>query len=147
MTKEDKNIIHPDHYTRLDPQPWDVIIDWRLDGIEAPILKYLARAGYKEGEDKIKDLGKSLTYTKKLREAWERDMYLVERLHLLRWLPGEGPRYSNSELVYKWALVGGKAAIIPSINWLHKVTVNFEIEHVVGLVMALEDLIKQEEKE
>lgn len=49
----------PDHYTRLDPEPIDVIRAWDLPWCPANALKYIARYRYKGGKD---DLRKAIHY-------------------------------------------------------------------------------------
>jgi hypothetical protein len=70
MSKEDLDSLlhHPKHYTRLDPEPWDVAITWGLGALEGAILKYLARAGHKDGEDRLSALRKALTYAVRLNQ-------------------------------------------------------------------------------
>lgn len=51
----------PPHYTRLNPQPIEVIEAWNLPFHEAQVLKYIARAGYKDGQ-LLTDLEKAQEY-------------------------------------------------------------------------------------
>ena len=51
------NSIQPLHYTRLDPQPKDVIRDWGLNFNLGSAVKYISRAGHKD--DIIQDLKKA----------------------------------------------------------------------------------------
>ncbi|WP_276905516.1 DUF3310 domain-containing protein [Faecalibaculum rodentium] len=51
----------PDHY-RLNPEPIDVIKGWDLGFCLGNVLKYIARAGRKEGESRDKDLHKAMEY-------------------------------------------------------------------------------------
>lgn len=51
----------PAHY-RLDPEPIDVIRGWNLGFCLGNVLKYIARAGRKEGESRDKDLHKAMEY-------------------------------------------------------------------------------------
>jgi len=44
-------VINPPHYTRLSPQPIDVIRAWDLNWCRGSALKYIARAGHKGPED------------------------------------------------------------------------------------------------
>ncbi len=55
---------HPSHYTRLTPQPLEVIEAWGLDFHAAQVLKYLARAGYKGSA--LEDLKKARFYLDRL---------------------------------------------------------------------------------
>lgn len=60
---EGKNPIEPEHYTRLKPEPLDVIEAWGLAFHEAQVLKYISRAGVKGGEEKrLEDLKKAAFY-------------------------------------------------------------------------------------
>ncbi len=53
----------PAHYTRLKPEPMQVIEAWELDFQLGSALKYLARAGHKGGPaDEILDLKKSVSF-------------------------------------------------------------------------------------
>lgn len=60
MSDHDEDLIDPDHYTVLKPQPIDVIEAWKLGPHEANVLKYVARAPYKGKE--IRDLKKAIWY-------------------------------------------------------------------------------------
>ncbi|WP_301007617.1 DUF3310 domain-containing protein, partial [Faecalibaculum rodentium] len=51
----------PDHY-RLNPEPIDVIRGWNLGFCLGNVIKYLARAGHKEGESRDSDLHKAMEY-------------------------------------------------------------------------------------
>lgn len=54
---------NPSHYSDLNPEPLDVIERWRLPFHEAQVLKYIARAGRKGGEEKrVEDLKKARVY-------------------------------------------------------------------------------------
>ena len=53
---------YDDHYKNLSPQPIEVIENWGLDFHLANVLKYIARAGKKEGESELKDLEKAKVY-------------------------------------------------------------------------------------
>lgn len=50
------------HYQRLTPEPIDVISAWGLDYFKATALKYISRAGHKEGESEAKDLRKAVDF-------------------------------------------------------------------------------------
>lgn len=55
--------IEPEHYRRLKPEPLDIIEAWGLPFHEAQVLKYIARAGFKGGEEKrLEDLEKAAYY-------------------------------------------------------------------------------------
>lgn len=55
-------VANPTHYSRLKPQPIQVSVDWGLNYLRATALKYLARAGNKEGVDEVEDLRKAISY-------------------------------------------------------------------------------------
>jgi hypothetical protein len=40
-------VMNPPHYTRLSPQPIEVICAWDLNFCRASALKYISRAGHK----------------------------------------------------------------------------------------------------
>lgn len=52
----------PTHYTRLEPQPIEVVEAWHLGFNLGNALKYLARAGFKDGADDTLDLAKAVFY-------------------------------------------------------------------------------------
>ena len=52
--------INPNHYTRLKPEPKDVIRSSDLNYNLGCAVKYISRAGYKD--DAIEDLRKAQTY-------------------------------------------------------------------------------------
>lgn len=51
----------PKHYNH-DIQPWDAIEAWRLDFWEGNAVKYICRAGKKEGNTAVQDYEKAITY-------------------------------------------------------------------------------------
>lgn len=51
---------NPKHYTRLTPEPIEVIEAWSLNYRLGNALKYIARAGFKD--DRITDLKKAIWY-------------------------------------------------------------------------------------
>lgn len=51
--------IDPQHYKRLDPEPIDVIEAWELSYSLGAVIKYIARAGHKPGNDHVTDLKKA----------------------------------------------------------------------------------------
>ena len=63
------------HYRNLKPEPIEVIENWELDFNLGNVLKYIGRAGKKEGESELKDLEKAKEYLDrkilKLREETE----------------------------------------------------------------------------
>ena len=54
------DLTNPSHYTRLLPEPIDVIEAWDLNFRLANALKYIARAGFKG--DRESDLRKAVWY-------------------------------------------------------------------------------------
>jgi len=63
MTKAD-----PNHYQRGRIEVWDFISDQNLDYFLGNAIKYICRAGFKDGETKIDDLTKAITYLTKALE-------------------------------------------------------------------------------
>ena len=63
------NVDHPKHYTNGKYEAIDVIEDWKLNFNLGNVVKYIARAGYKD--DIIQDLNKSLWYL-------QREIYRLE---------------------------------------------------------------------
>lgn len=63
---EDAELIKPSHTTpdhyKLDPEPIAVIKGWDLGFCLGNVLKYIARAGRKEGESRDSDLHKAMSY-------------------------------------------------------------------------------------
>ena len=60
-----KSKYNPDHY-KQGIECWDYITSHNLGYLEGNIIKYITRAGLKEGERDIDDLMKALAYLKKL---------------------------------------------------------------------------------
>ena len=56
------HINKPSHYNSGEIEPIDAIEDWNLDFRLANVVKYIARAGKKDGEEISKDLKKSFWY-------------------------------------------------------------------------------------
>lgn len=57
----------PAHYVEgRTIEPIDVIQDWKLDYCTGQVIKYLSRAGRKEGSSIIEDLRKAEFYLKRL---------------------------------------------------------------------------------
>ncbi len=52
----------PPHYARLSPEPIDVIESWGLTFHPAQVLKYIARAGFKDPAKLLEDLYKARFY-------------------------------------------------------------------------------------
>lgn len=59
-------IAKPPHYTRLTPEPIDVVEAWGCDWHTGNIIKYLARAGHKQGASAVTDLKKAAEYLRRL---------------------------------------------------------------------------------
>ena len=55
-------IDHPPHYNFSAIEPIDVIEAWELGFNDGQVIKYLARAGRKDGEGTLKDKRKALWY-------------------------------------------------------------------------------------
>lgn len=70
LVGKDDPVNAPAHYTRLEPQPVDVIEAWDLPWHEAQVLKYIARAGHKG--DRLTDLRKAKFYLDRLVAKLER---------------------------------------------------------------------------
>lgn len=51
---------NPEHYTRLNPEPIEVIEAWELNYRLGNAVKYISRAGFKD--DRIIDLKKAIWY-------------------------------------------------------------------------------------
>ena len=66
MTDINNFQINGDHYRTLDPQPWDVCVQWELNFLEGNVIKYLAR--YKHKGQSLDDLRKARHYLDKLIE-------------------------------------------------------------------------------
>ena len=50
----------PPHYTRLSPEPWKMAYAWfGPAGCLSHVLKYIARAGHKDGSSLLCDLKKA----------------------------------------------------------------------------------------
>ncbi len=60
MNEPTPPIDNPDHYARLDPEPWTVVYQWfGVPGCLSHVLKYIARAGHKDGSSVLCDLRKA----------------------------------------------------------------------------------------
>ncbi len=59
MTDENNIITHPSHYCLGKYEPVKVIQDWKLDFCLGCVVKYVARAGRKEGSPVVQDLEKA----------------------------------------------------------------------------------------
>ena len=59
------NKYDPHHYQQGKIQTWDYIIDQDFDFLLGNVVKYVSRAGSKEGESELDDLIKAQIYLKK----------------------------------------------------------------------------------
>lgn len=71
-TKTDE-ICHPSHYCFGKYEPVKVIQDWGLSFCLGNVIKYLARAGRKDGNSKLQDLLKAKQYIEFEIEELEND--------------------------------------------------------------------------
>ena len=55
----------PAHYRKGQIEPWDFIASQDLDFFLGNVIKYVTRAGLKEGESELDDLIKAQIYLKK----------------------------------------------------------------------------------
>ena len=60
----ENEVTHPSHYATLDPEPITFIRD--KDYLTGSALKYIFRAGHKEGADENVDMGKAAWYLREL---------------------------------------------------------------------------------
>ena len=60
---------NPQHYRQGSIEPWDFIVSQDLNFLEGNIIKYVTRAGKKDGESRLDDLTKAATYLRKLIET------------------------------------------------------------------------------
>lgn len=56
--------VHPAHYNDSKITPFDIWDDWKLDPYTATAIKYIKRAGKKDGESEKDDLEKAIDYLK-----------------------------------------------------------------------------------
>ena len=60
------SIAHPPHYCNSRKyEPWDVIVDWKLDYLTGNAVKYISRAGRKDPDKEVEDLNKAIAYLTK----------------------------------------------------------------------------------
>ena len=64
---------NPQHYRQGSIEPWDFIVSQDLNFLEGNIIKYVTRAGKKDGETRLDDLTKAATYLRKLIETTSQD--------------------------------------------------------------------------
>lgn len=60
--KEEKTKLSPTHYSRLKPEPIEVMKSWFPNSMFANAIKYIARAGHKESETVEDDIKKAINY-------------------------------------------------------------------------------------
>lgn len=60
----ENEVVHPSHYAALDPEPITFIRD--KDYLTGSALKYIFRAGHKNGADENVDMGKAAWYLREL---------------------------------------------------------------------------------
>lgn len=65
-------INYPPHYVRLTPEPIEVIESWELGYHLGCCVKYVARAGFKEGATALQDLQKARWYLNREIERLEK---------------------------------------------------------------------------
>lgn len=63
-SEHENEVIHPSHYVALDPEPITFIRD--KDYLTGSALKYIFRAGHKNGADENVDMGKAAWYLREL---------------------------------------------------------------------------------
>lgn len=59
---ENDSIKHPTHYRFGKYEPVKVIQDWKLSFCLGNVIKYIARAGKKDGNSRLQDLQKAKQY-------------------------------------------------------------------------------------
>lgn len=59
----------PEHYSTGSIETWDFIVDKELDFLLGNVVKYVVRAGRKEGESREDDLIKAAAYIRKAIET------------------------------------------------------------------------------
>ena len=70
--KINDSVNHPNHYCEgRRYEPWDVIVDWKLDYLTGSAVKYLSRAGRKDSNKEVEDLRKAVAYIEKRIEVLE----------------------------------------------------------------------------
>lgn len=63
-SEHENEVVHPSHYAALDPEPITFIRD--RDYLTGSALKYIFRAGHKNGADESIDMGKAAWYLREL---------------------------------------------------------------------------------
>lgn len=72
MLKFDEIINRPSHYNTGEIEVWDFIIDQDMGYLDGNVIKYVCRAGKKEGSDYLTDIKKARAYLNKIIEVCER---------------------------------------------------------------------------
>lgn len=72
MEEKYNPVTNPKHYD-MQPRPADVIMQWGLSWPMGNALKYIARAGKKEGNTAVQDLEKAMRCLRMEIEWLERD--------------------------------------------------------------------------
>lgn len=60
--KKEETKLSPTHYSRLKPEPIEVMKSWFPESMLANAIKYIARAGHKESETVEDDIKKAINY-------------------------------------------------------------------------------------
>ena len=71
IENEQPDAINPSHYNSTKISAFDVIDDWGLDFYVGNVVKYIQRAGKKEGNSELQDLKKAKRYLEKKIELLE----------------------------------------------------------------------------
>lgn len=58
----EKNFVRPEYYNDTGISPFDVIDVWELNFYLGNVIKYIKRAGKKEGNSRLQDLKKAQEY-------------------------------------------------------------------------------------
>lgn len=78
----ENEVTHPSHYAALDPEPITFICD--KDYLTGSALKYIFRAGHKDGADENVDMGKAAWYLREL-VAKQGDQTVIAILRNVYW--------------------------------------------------------------
>lgn len=78
----ENEVTHPSHYATLDPEPITFIRD--KDYLTGSALKYIFRAGHKDGADENVDMGKAAWYLREL-VAEQGDQTVIAILRNVYW--------------------------------------------------------------
>lgn len=78
----ENEVTHPSHYAALDPEPITFIRD--KDYLTGSALKYIFRAGHKDGADENVDMGKAAWYLREL-VAKQGDQTVIAILRNVYW--------------------------------------------------------------